>query len=199
MWSYNCFQINCLWKIFLILMQFLGELKRKKWLLLNYYEYLLVPELSSPLNCESSHQSGEDGHRGPENRRSLQKKSQEADTITLSVNVGGGGGGDWQVGVLRKIPCWIFSPPTVSLQWKHNVGSFVMKRKERELLFAYRKSKNTLDTESLLNGCFCSCVFRAVCMCVSKGANFIIDLAAGEVLLVNSLLVTDSSTPQGLC
>lgn len=46
---------------------------------------------------------------------------------------------------------------------------------------------------------FCSCVFRAVCTRVSKSGNFIIDLAAGEVLLVNPLLVTDSTTPQGLC
>lgn len=77
MWSYNCFQTDCLWKIFLILMQFLGELKGKKWLLLNYYEYLLVPERSSPLNCESSHRSGEDGPEVQEMEEDSRRKAKK--------------------------------------------------------------------------------------------------------------------------
>lgn len=154
MWSYNCFQTDCLWKIFLILMQFLGELKEKKmvplelfWVFTCTWAFFSIKRWIFPPVW---------GGWTPRSRK--WKKTPEEKLRSwhsyIKCKPWQEGGNDWQVGVLRKIPWWSFFPLTVRLHWKHNVGSFIMKRKERELLFAYWRSKNTLDTESLLNGCF---------------------------------------------
>lgn len=82
MWSYNCFQTDCLWKIFLILRQFLGELKGKKRFFLNYYEYLFVPELSSSLHCESCHRTG--GRMDPEVQDREHESGSKAEKLTAS-------------------------------------------------------------------------------------------------------------------
>lgn len=50
-WSCNCFQTDCLWNSFLILINFLGTKQNSFWI---KKEYFIVSELSSLWHCESS-------------------------------------------------------------------------------------------------------------------------------------------------